>query len=63
MKDRGYDDETRVDDPVVDELRAAVLSWWEEHQFDARGERNLYNEPPHFVTLALKMSEPDPESY
>lgn len=41
------------------DLRAAVLSWWEVHQFDARGDRNLYDEPPLFVRIALDLVRRD----
>lgn len=39
------------------ELVAAVLAWWQEHQFDTTdgGTRNLYNDDPAFVTLAQRL--------
>ena len=42
----------------LEAVRAAVLAWWDEHQYDAcrdgdGDERNVYDETPAMVRLAL----------
>ena len=49
--------------PVDGSLRAAVLKWWAEHQYDTDshpedGERNVYSEPPEFVRIARQPAAP-----
>lgn len=40
-----------------EELKASILEWWEEHEYDTQGdfgEFSVYDEEPHFVRLAKK---------
>ena len=32
-----------------------ILLWWEEHECDGWGGRNIYNEPPEFVKRAQEL--------
>lgn len=39
-------------------MAKAILAWWAEAQYETcgdRGERNVFNDPPVFVTMAEKM--------
>jgi len=53
--------QTRLETPDINDLVGAVLSWWEEHQFDVDvgqdDEYNRYDEEPGFVKIALKIKK------
>lgn len=41
-----------------EELAAAVLAWWKNHEFDERCGCNIYSEDPEFVTIAQRLTKP-----
>lgn len=46
---------------TIDELKTAILKWWQEHQYDITindgEEYNNFDEEPEFVRLAKKLNE------
>lgn len=43
-------------DPLRDMLVSSVLAWWEAHQSDDIGGRNVYDQEPEFVVVAQAMA-------